>query len=183
MTDSPATAEEREDTTAKAPSGQLTEIIASALGPAAEAARAQWPDATDEIQAITDAMVRLLTGVPLRSDGQLTIKSLAEEAGLRRNKLTHKHTGLKDLFYALVRAQNIRPKDTERLQRERDELAEALKKARRERNELREEVKRLVRIIHVLEVENDQLKTTSDAEKRGTVRVLPQRSAPQTPQH
>ncbi len=43
-------------------------------------------------------MVRLLIGVPLHSDGQLTIKSLAAEAGLRRNKLTHKHTGLKDLF-------------------------------------------------------------------------------------
>ncbi|MBU5945992.1 hypothetical protein [Streptomyces sp. PAM3C] len=177
MTGSPAPAEEREYATVQAPSGQLTEIIASALGPAAEAARAQWPDDTDEIQAITDAMVRLLTGVPLRSDGQLTIKSLAEEAGLRRNKLTHKHTGLKDLFYALVRAQNIRPKDTERLQQERDELAEALKQARRERNELREEVKRLVRIIHVLEVENDNLKTTSGA-RGGTVRVLPQRSAP-----
>lgn len=178
MTDSPAPAEEREDAAVKAPSGQLTEIIASVLGPAAEAARAQWPDDTDEIQTITDAMVRLLTGVPLRSDGQLTIKSLAEEAGLRRNKLTHKHTGLKDLFYALVRAQNIRPKATERLQRERDEFAEALKRARRERSELREEVKRLVRIIHVLEVENDQLKTTSGARRAGTVRVLPHRSAP-----
>jgi hypothetical protein len=55
-------------------------------------------------------MVRLLVGVPLRSDGQLTIKSLAEEAGLRRNKLTHKHTGLKDLFYALARSQNHRPR-------------------------------------------------------------------------
>ncbi|MGW7278856.1 hypothetical protein ACWGIV_11230 [Streptomyces sp. NPDC054844] len=181
MTDSPAPADDRDDTTVKAPSGQMTEIIASALGPAAEAARVQRPDDTDEIQAITDAMVRLLTVVPLRSDGQLTIKSLAEEAGLRRNKLTHKHTGLKDLFYALVRAQNIRPKDTERLQQERDELAEALKKARRERNELREEVKRLVRIIHVLEVENDNLKSTSGA-RGGTVRVLPQRSAPPPPQ-
>ncbi|MGW7261545.1 hypothetical protein [Streptomyces sp. NPDC054834] len=181
MTDSPAPAEECEDATVQAPSGQLTEIIASALGPAAEAARAQWPDDTDEIQAITDATVRLLTGVPLRSDGQLPIKSLAEEAGLRRNKLTQKHTGLKGLFYALVRAQNIRPKDTERLQQERDELAEALKKARRERNELREDVQRFVRIIHVLEVENDNLKTTSGA-RGGTVRVLRQRSAPPPPQ-
>ncbi|MEV6121541.1 hypothetical protein AB0M23_13600 [Streptomyces sp. NPDC052077] len=76
-----------------------------------------------------------------------------------------------------MRTQNIRPKDTTRLQKERDELAEALKKVRRERNELREEVKRLVRIIHVLEVENDNLKTTSGA-RGGTVRVLPQLSAP-----
>ncbi|MGW6143015.1 hypothetical protein [Streptomyces sp. NPDC055140] len=51
-----------------------------------------------EIRAITDAMVRLLIGAPLHSDGKLTIVSLAAEADLRRNKLTHKHTGLKDLF-------------------------------------------------------------------------------------
>lgn len=65
-----------------------------------------------EVKAITDAMVRLLIGAPLRSDGKLTIVSLAAEAGLRRNKLTHKHTGLKDLFYALVNrtiAGQIRP--------------------------------------------------------------------------
>ncbi len=54
-------------------------------------------------------MGRLLLGSPLRSDGKLTIKSLAAEAGLRRNKLTHKHTGLKDLFYALVKNQNNEP--------------------------------------------------------------------------
>lgn len=180
MTDSPT--EEQEDTAGPA-FGQLTGIVALALGPAAEAARAHYPDDTGEIQAITDAMVRLLTGVPLRSDGQLTIKSLAQEADLKRNKLTHKHTGLKDLFYALVRAQHIRPKGIERLQQERDEFAEALTKARRERNELREEAKRLVRIIHVLEVENDQLKATSGPRQSGTVRVLPQRSAPATPQN
>ncbi|MBV7701075.1 hypothetical protein [Streptomyces sp. TRM70350] len=54
------------------------------------------------MNAITDAMVRLLIGAPLHSDGKLTIVSLATEAGLRRNKLTHKHTGLKDLFYEAV---------------------------------------------------------------------------------
>ncbi|MDO0930426.1 hypothetical protein QQY66_01445 [Streptomyces sp. DG2A-72] len=68
-----------------------------------------------EIRAITDAMIRLLAGAPLRSDGKLTIKSLAAEAGLRRNKLTHKHTGLRDLFYALVRAQAGRPAIADRL--------------------------------------------------------------------
>ncbi len=42
-------------------------------------------------------------GVPLRSEGQLTVKAPAEEAGLRRNKLTHEHTRLKDLLRALLR--------------------------------------------------------------------------------
>ncbi|GHF15783.1 hypothetical protein GCM10014715_83820 [Streptomyces spiralis] len=65
-------------------------------------------------------------GTPLLSDGQLTIKSLAEEADLKRNKLTHKHTGLKDLFYALVRMQNARPKVVDDLKRKNDELQHKL---------------------------------------------------------
>jgi len=52
------------------------------------------------IDAITAAIERLLAGTPLRSSGALDIVTLAEEAGVKRNKLTHKHTDLKDLFYA-----------------------------------------------------------------------------------
>lgn len=44
-----------------------------------------------ERQAIRDAMARLLDGQPIRSDGKLTIKSLADEAGLKRWLLTHRH--------------------------------------------------------------------------------------------
>ncbi len=73
-----------------------------------------------EVAAITQAMLRLLLGTPLRSGGKLTVKSLAEEAGLKRNKLTHKHRGLKDLFYALVEAQHSQPKIVVDLQREND---------------------------------------------------------------
>lgn len=58
----------------------------------------------EERDAITAAMERLLAGTPLRSSGNLDIISLAEEAGLKRNKLTHKHTDLKDRFYAERRA-------------------------------------------------------------------------------
>ncbi|MGW7045715.1 hypothetical protein ACWGDT_24105 [Streptomyces avermitilis] len=68
------------------------------------------PTPTDaEVRAGTDAMVRPLIGAPLRSDGKLTIMPLAAEADLRRNKLTHKHIGLKDLFHALVKAHSGRP--------------------------------------------------------------------------
>ena len=35
-----------------------------------------------ERRAIREAMTRLLDGQPVRSDGKLTIKSLAEEAGI-----------------------------------------------------------------------------------------------------
>jgi hypothetical protein len=42
----------------------------------------------------------VLGGIPLRSDGKLTVNSLAAEAGVKRHVLTHKHTDLKDRFYA-----------------------------------------------------------------------------------
>jgi len=125
----------------------------------------------EEISAITDAMVRLLLGVPLRSDGQLTIKSLAAEAGLKRNKLTHKHTGLKDLFYALVKAQHARPAIVEDLQRDNDELRAKLAKVSQERDQLQQANARFARVVHVLEVENQQLR--DHATKDTTVRVLP----------
>jgi len=52
---------------------------------------------------ITAAMGRLLEGNPLRSDGKLTIKSLAVEADVPRYLLTEVHTDLKDAFYARVK--------------------------------------------------------------------------------
>lgn len=128
-------------------------------------------DAT-EVRAITEAMVRLFVGAPLRSDGQLTIKSLAEEAGLRRNKLTHKHTGLKDLFYALVKAQQGPPQAF--TDKERD-LSEKRKKdlarVRAERDNLRAKIQQMARIVHVLEVENYQLRESARTD--GVVRVFP----------
>ncbi|MEU1574953.1 hypothetical protein ABZ519_28110 [Streptomyces collinus] len=78
----------------------LARIVGQAL---ARPAEGLTPADAAEIQAITDAMIRLLIGAPLRSDGKLTIVALAAEAALRR-KLTHKHTGLKDLFNALVKS-------------------------------------------------------------------------------
>ncbi|KAF5999759.1 hypothetical protein BOG92_024930 [Streptomyces sp. WAC00263] len=116
--------------------------------------------------------MRLFAGAPLRSDGQLTVKSLAEEAGLRRNKLTHKHTGLKDLFYALVKAQQNpqRPftdKEREASEKRRNDLA----RVRAERDSLRAKVQQLARIVHVLEVENHQLRESAGAD--GVVRVFP----------
>ena len=89
---------------------------------------------------------------------QARIKSLAEEAGLRRNKLTHKHTGLKDLFYALVRSQDHRPKIADGLQAGNDRLRQKLAGLRAEHTRLKDQVVILARVIHVLEVENAQLR-------------------------
>lgn len=139
--------------------------IATAVGDAlAGARRAADPGRSEdaaEIQAVTQAMVRLLVGVPLHSDGQLTVKSLAQEAGLRRNKLTHKHTGLKDLFYALVRSQDHRPKIADSLQVDNDVLRQKLTDLRAEHNELKRRLATFARVVHVLEVENTQLREQS----------------------
>jgi hypothetical protein len=145
------------------PVAGIATAIGDALARAADAAGAGRPEDAAEVRAITEAMVRLLAGVPLRSDGQLTIKSLAEEAGLRRNKLTHKHTGLKDLFYALVRSQDHRPKIADQLQADNDLLRHKLAGLRAEYTQLKEQLARFARVIHVLEVQNAQLREQSQA--------------------
>lgn len=153
---------------------EIATTVGSVLARAAHSADARGPQDAAEIQAITEAMVRLLVGVPLRSDGQLTVKSLADEAGLRRNKLTHKHTGLKDLFYALVKAQDTRPKLADDWQHENDELKAKLKRLREERDQLKVTVEQFARVIHILEVENDQLKKCDTP--GATVHPLPHRT-------
>ncbi|MGW3728500.1 hypothetical protein [Streptomyces sp. F001] len=110
-------------------------------------------------------MVRLLIGAPLHSDGKLTIVSLAVEAGLRRNKLTHKHTGLKDLFYALTKARGHIPEPVSEAARSRSrKQQEDLARVCTERDDLRSQAQLLARIVHhVLEIENHRLKATNAA--------------------
>ncbi|MBF6216273.1 hypothetical protein IU433_28325 [Nocardia puris] len=114
--------------------------------------------------------MRLLAGVPLRSDGKLTIKSLAAEAGLLRNKLTHKHTGLKDLFNALVRAQNMRPAIADDLHHDNCQLRNKLADVIAERDALRTSNQRFARTIHILELENQQLRESTSG--HNNVRLL-----------
>lgn len=143
------------------PAADIAAAIGDALIRATEAAGPGRTEDAAEIRAITEAMTRLLAGVPLRSDGQLTIKSLAEEARLRRNKLTHKHTGLKDLFYALVRSQHHRPKLADGLHADNDLLRRKLTDLRAAHSKLKDQLALFARIIHVLEVENAQLREQS----------------------
>jgi chromosome segregation ATPase len=109
----------------------------------------------DQIEA---AMDRLLAGTPLRSDGKLTIVSLAAEAGLKRHALTHKHTDLKDRFYARVKAQVSVPASETTL---RDEVASLLRKlddTRAERDEYKQAADALARALNVLTTENDTIR-------------------------
>ena len=116
--------------------------------------------ADQERRIIRDAMDRLLNGEPVRSDGKLTVKSLAEEAGVKRWLLTHKHTDLQDEFRARVAAGNTLPPaqqaladENAQLRAHADDLSERLAASR-------EEAKRLARVVQVLTLENEQLKAS-----------------------
>lgn len=55
-------------------------------------------DHKPERHTIREAKTRLLEGRPIRSDGKLTVKSLAEEASVKRWILTHRHQDLQAEF-------------------------------------------------------------------------------------
>ena len=122
-------------------------------------------------------MTRLLDGDPIRSDGKLTVKSLAAEAGLKRWYLTHRHTDLRDEFYDRVRAQGTTPAAMTTLHEEIAALKEAHKQ---DRTALRDAIAQKevhARETQVLALENAQLK--EQANLRSPVR--PNRHVPDRP--
>jgi uncharacterized coiled-coil DUF342 family protein len=111
-----------------------------------------------ERDAITEAMRRLFAGTPLRSSGNLDILTLAEEAGLKRNKLTHKHTDLRDAFYA-ERARRAGVSEREiKLHEQITELTRRLNDLREERDNYRTTSEVFARAMNVLTIENDDLR-------------------------
>lgn len=112
--------------------------------------------ALDERLLIRDAMDRLLTGQPVRSTGALTVVALAEEAGVKRHLLTHRHPDLKDEFYAKVRAQGAVPQNELDLRATITELKSKIDRLRADRDALRAEASILRRMNNVLTVENTQ---------------------------
>jgi hypothetical protein len=129
----------------------------------------------DERNAITAAMQRLLAGRPLRSSGDLTIVALAEEAGLRRNKLTHKHTDLKELFYAEVKARNGIPANEVKLREQITALKTRIESLRQERDDYRAATEAFARAINVLTAENDNLRKELDKRQSSRVTTMPKR--------
>ena len=94
----------------------------------------------------------------LRSDGKLTIMSLAAEAGVKRHVLTHKHTDLKDLFNARVRAQDSVPARETVLHEQNAELLRKLDDMPAERDEYKQAADALARALNVLTKENEELR-------------------------
>jgi chromosome segregation ATPase len=113
----------------------------------------------DERTEIEAAMDRLLDGIPLRSDGKLTIVSLATEAGVKRHVLTHKHTDLKDRFNARVKAQHAIPASETALREQNDHLRRKLDGMRAERDEYKQAADALARALNLLTMENDKLRS------------------------
>lgn len=116
---------------------------------------------TDETQrqTIRDAMTRLVEGKPLRSDGKLTIKSLADEAGVKRWLLTHKFTDLQDEFKVRVEATGGEPAVVVKLREQLKEREETITRLRAEIRELTNDRQQLERVINVLSLEQQHGRT------------------------
>jgi ABC-type transport system involved in cytochrome bd biosynthesis fused ATPase/permease subunit len=122
---------------------------------------------------IRAAMDRLLAGTPLRSDGALTVVSLAVEADVKRHLLTHRHTDLKDEFYARVKAQDHVPASEQELREELKATQQKLAEAREQNRQLKASVEAFARIVNVLTVENDRL--IQQQGKQGSKTLIPLR--------
>ncbi|MFD5720921.1 hypothetical protein [Streptomyces sp. NPDC127036] len=133
--------------------------------------------AIDERERIHAAMDRILTGVPERSNGALTIVALAAEAGVPRNALTQRHPDLKNEFYAKVKERG-QPTDAEmRLRKQIVKLKELRAADQDDIAELRADREALVRALNQLTMENRQLRQELTAASP-VVRLLPTQPQP-----
>ncbi|GAA4666503.1 hypothetical protein [Frondihabitans cladoniiphilus] len=126
---------------------------------------------TDERALIRAAMQRLLEGIPLRSDGALTVVGLVAEAGspVKRHHLTHKHTDLRDEFNARVRAKGFVPESETKLRAEKRDLEAKLEASENTRSDLQDQVEVLLRYNNALSIERDQLIKTIEGGLGGNI--------------
>lgn len=118
----------------------------------------QISDSESVRRLIRDAMQRLLEGSPIRSDGKLTIKSLADEAGVKRWVLTHQNPDLQQEFRDRCTSQDAVPDSLRKITGEHDSLKVEVSKMKNRIRDLTEENHRFIRIIHVLTLENTQMR-------------------------
>lgn len=106
-------------------------------------------DQEHERQGIRDAMTRLLDGAPVRSDGKLTITSLAVEADVKRWILTHRHQDLQDEFRSRVAAHGRDPEPVRVLKARVEELKQENTRLRAELREAKATCSMLERLVAV----------------------------------
>lgn len=117
--------------------------------------------ADDDVRrAIRDAMDRLIAGKPLHSDGKLTVQSLANEARIKRWLLTHRHTDLQDEFRARIASTNTEPPILQALREEKTDAQKRAKELTADIAALTATIHQLERIIQVLALENQQLRSS-----------------------
>jgi hypothetical protein len=92
--------------------------------------------------------------------------SLAAESDVRRHVLTHKHTDLKDRFYAWIKAQNSVPASEAQLREQNARLHARLDDLRGERDEYKQAAEALARALNVLTAENDALRLQASRASR-----------------
>jgi hypothetical protein len=114
--------------------------------------------APDERGRIRAAMDRILADAPERSNGALTIVAVALEAGVPRNALTQRHIDLKDEFYQRIRQAGAANGDEARLRATIARLRQTIAAKNKELTQLRADVPALVRAVHQLTLENQQLR-------------------------
>jgi len=102
-----------------------------------------------ERQAIREAMGRLLKGQPIRSDGKLTIKSLADEAAVKRWILTHRHQDLQDEFRARVAQHRSDPEPVRLLKARVQDLLQENQQLRAKLREAKATTSMLERLVAV----------------------------------
>ncbi|MDT5318092.1 MAG: hypothetical protein QOD88_614 [Mycobacterium sp.] len=118
------------------------------------------PSTADTVTDILAAMVRVLSGhPPVATPGDLTITAVVAEAQVKRHLLTHKHTALKELFYQLRdTCSNPLIVRAEKVNGEHAELTKKLAEARNEARDWKATAQTFARAIHVLTIENAELK-------------------------
>ncbi|MFJ9034818.1 hypothetical protein ACIRQP_41680 [Streptomyces sp. NPDC102274] len=109
------------------------------------------PRHEDERTRIREAMDQLLAGKATASDGSLTVKALAAEAGVHRMALMKRHSDLKNLFYERVRNEALQIPESERKLRETvTGQRQTIKEQQAEIEELRQRVTQLTLAAAVL---------------------------------
>ncbi|MFD1545797.1 hypothetical protein [Nonomuraea guangzhouensis] len=107
-------------------------------------------------------MDRILDGTPENSNGALTIVALAQEADVPRNALTQRHPDLKNEFYERVKARGATPDVEVRLRDTITKLKKTIVNKNKELAQIRQDVPTLVRAVHQLTLENQELREQLD---------------------
>lgn len=132
-----------------------------------------------ERQAIRDAIERLILGAPVRSTGTLTVLQLANEAGVKRWVLTHKHPDLKTEFEHRREAANGIPAAFQTVHARSLDLETANQALRQENTRLAERVEIYAQVIAELSTRIEQLQL--ELTRPDNVRRLPTRLPHQYP--